>query len=328
MRIALIDVDHHSGFPNLAMMKLSAWHKANGDEVEWYNIFDHYNRTYMAKVFTFTRDFAYEIFNSDEVVRGGTGYDIHSALPAEAEKIFPDYDLYGLPKDTAYGFLSRGCIRKCPWCIVPKKEGTVHPYMDIEEVCHDRPKAILMDNNILASDYGLGQIEKIIKLGKRVDFNQAMDARLVTPEIAKMLAKVKWLNYIRFGCDTAAQVEHCRKAIALVNANGYKGSFMLYTMLHGTIEECYERTKVWRDPIWRGRVCCQSQPMLDLTSQVQHIPQWQKDMARWSNRKAIYFLDDFKDYSPRKGFVCKNYFTKNEKNQNQINGLDQLQGHT
>lgn len=101
MRIALIDVDHHSGFPNLALMKLSAWHKANGDEVEWYNIFDHYNRTYMAKVFTFTRDFAYEIFNSDEVVRGGTGYDIHSALPADAEKIFPDYDLYGLPKDTA-----------------------------------------------------------------------------------------------------------------------------------------------------------------------------------------------------------------------------------
>lgn len=311
MKIGMIDVDSHSGFPNLALMKLSAYHKAQGDDVEWYSIFEYYDIVYMAKVFSFTKDYTQAISNAREVIKGGTGYGITSRLPEEAEKIFPDYDLYNLPKNIAYGFLTRGCIRKCPWCIVPKKEGLIHPYMDIEEVTHERKTAILMDNNILASDYGLEQIEKIIKLGKRVDFNQAMDARLVTPEIAKLLAQVKWVNnYMRFGCDTAGQVSHCERAMEMIDGYGYKGGYMLYTMLHGELGECYERVSHWRDAKYHNRVCCQSQPMLDLTSQIQHIPQWQKDMARWSNRKEIYFSTDFKDYAPRHGFLGKQHFTQ------------------
>lgn len=123
MRVGLIDVDGHN-FPNLALMKLSAYHKDRGDEVSWYDIFGEYDRVYMTKVFTHTPDYNFSIPNAREIIRGGTGYDIHSRLPEDAEKIVPDYSLYPyIDKKTAYGFLTRGCIRRCPWCIVPKKEG-------------------------------------------------------------------------------------------------------------------------------------------------------------------------------------------------------------
>ena len=126
MRIGLIDVDGHN-FPNLALMKISAWHKAQGDEVEWYApLFadEPFDKVYMSKVFTFTPDFEYAI-NAKKIIKGGTGYGLYEDLPAEIEYTFPDYSLY--PKyPFAVGFLTRGCVRKCPWCIVPKKEGWIH----------------------------------------------------------------------------------------------------------------------------------------------------------------------------------------------------------
>ena len=127
MNIGLIDVDSKN-FPNLCLMKLSAWHKKQGDSVEWYNPFTHYDLVYKSKVFANTPDYSYPI-NSDKVIKGGTGYAIHGAggehyqkdddpsLPYEIEHIYPDYDLYNI-KDTAYGFLTRGCPRGCSFCIV------------------------------------------------------------------------------------------------------------------------------------------------------------------------------------------------------------------
>lgn len=309
-KIGLIDVDSHSNVPNIALMKLSAWHKAQGDDVEWYDPFGgQYDKVYMSKVFTFTEDYAYPI-HADEIEKGGTGYDIIKKLPDEIDKIFyPDYSIYPkVPKDTAYGFLTRGCIRKCKWCVVNEKEGFIHPYADIEEVCRDRKKAVLFDNNVVGCDYGLEQIEKIIKLGISVDFNQAMDARLVTPEIAQMLAKVKWLNYIRFGCDTHAQIAHCERAIELLRKYGYKGMVDLYTMIYDDINECYERISYWRHPRFKWKVVCQAQPMLDLHSKVQHIPLWEKVLARYVNRKAIFLSTDFKDYVHSKGIKGSDFF--------------------
>lgn len=186
MKIGLIDVDGHSHFPNLALMKLSAYHKANGDSVEWYDIFGDYDIVYLSKVFTFTPDYLQVIGNAERVVRGGTGYNITTTLPREAEKIVPDYSIYPyIDKRTAYGFTTRGCIRKCKWCVVPKKEGSIYPYQDVDEIAvNGRDHLILLDNNILAAgEYGIGQLKKIIERGYRVDYNQAMDARLVTPPL-------------------------------------------------------------------------------------------------------------------------------------------------
>lgn len=309
MKIGLIDVDGRN-FPNLALMKLSAYHKAKGDTVEWYGIFEKYDIVYMSKIFTHTIDYTQSIPNTEKIVRGGTGYDIHSRLPEEAEKITPDYSIYSfIDKKTAYGFLTRGCIRNCPWCVVPRKEGNIRAYQDVDEIAvNGRTNLILMDNNILAAgEYGIQQLQKIIDRGYRIDLNQAMDARLVTDDVAEVLAKVKWLKYIRFGCDTQSQIKECDQAIALIRDKGYSGEFFLYTMLHGDIQECYERISYWKDK-HKGKVTCFAQPYLNSTTTRQNIPQWQKDLARWAIKKQIYKTTSFEDYEPRKGFKCKQYF--------------------
>jgi len=309
MKMGLIDVDGHN-FPNLALMKLSAYHKDRGDEVSWYDIFGEYDRVYMAKVFTHTPDYNFSIPNAREIIRGGTGYDIHSRLPEDAEKIVPDYSLYPyIDKKTAYGFLTRGCIRRCPWCIVPRKEGTIQPYQNVDDIAVDgRTNLILMDNNILAAgDYGMEQLRKIAEKGYRIDFNQAMDARLVTDEVAEVLARIKWLGYIRFGCDTPSQVNDCEEAIEKIRSYGYNGAFFLYTILRGDIEECFNRTNHWRNPIYNGKIRPFAQPELDFTSVKQNIPQWQKDMAHWVNKKTCFYGVEFENFEPRKGFKCSSY---------------------
>ena len=227
MNIGLLPVD--SSYPNLALMKISAYHKARGDSVEWYNPLCCYDKVYIAKVFSFTPDHGYYI-NADQVEKGGTGYDISKNLPKEIDRAYPDYSLYGIDKE-AYGFLTRGCPNRCKWCVVPKKEGNITPYMDIEEVAGNRKHVILMDNNVLASEYGLQQIEKIISMGLRIDFNQGLDARLVTDDIAKLLARVKWIKRIRFGCDTPGQIAEVERAAKLIDKYGFKGEYFLYCIL-------------------------------------------------------------------------------------------------
>ena len=311
MEIGLIDVDGHN-FPNLALMKLSAYHKQKGDKVEWYSVFEeHYDIVYMAKVFTHTEGYNQIITNADKIIKGGTGYDITSKLPEEAEKIVPDYSIYPfVDKKTAYGFLTRGCIRKCGWCVVPRKEGMIHPYQDVEEIAVDgRTNLILMDNNILAAgSYGIEQLEKIVERGYNIDFNQAMDARLVTDKIAEILARIKWINYIKFGCDTTPQIKDCENAIDKIRSYGYKGSFFLFTILQGDIKECFNRVNHWRAERFETKVKPFAQPYLDFTTTYQNIPQWQKDMAHWANKKTCYYGCEFKDFEPRKGFKCANYF--------------------
>lgn len=310
MTIGLIDVDGH-GFPNLALMKISAYHKRRGDYVEWYSPFtEHYDIVYMSKVFTHKPDYQYAIPNADKIEKGGTGYSLTKQLPPEIDMLQPDYSIYpSIDKRTAYGFLTRGCPNKCQWCVVPKKEGFIRPYMDVDDIAIDgRNKLILMDNNIIACDYGLQQIDKIISRRYRVDFNQAIDARLITDDVAKQLAKVRWLDgYIRLGCDTKPQVQACEEVIQKMLSGGYTGGFLLYTMLHGSIEECYDRVSYWRLK-YASKVRCQAQPMLDFNKQHQNIPKWQQDMARWCNKRWIYGSCDFKDYEPRKGFKCISYF--------------------
>ena len=304
MKIGILAVD--SFYPNLALMKIAAWHKGNGNTVEWYNPFDAYDRLYMAKVFSFTPEYGYIISNCGEVIRGGTGYDIYSTLPEDIDNTQPDYSIYpSIDNRTAYGFLTRGCPNRCKWCIVPKKEGNIRPYMDIEDIAiNGRNNIILMDNNILASDYGLKQIEKIVGLKIRVDFNQGLDARLVTPDIAKLLAKVRWIKRIRFGCDTTGQIAECERAISLLEQFGYHGEIFLYCILMD-FEESFNRVNHWKR---YKKVLPYAQPYRDVNNPRQIIPQWQKDLARWVNRKEIYRNCDFRDYEPRIGFKCKEYF--------------------
>lgn len=220
-KIGLIDVDGH-GFPNLALTKLSAWHKAQGDRVEFADpMFGRYDRVYMSKVFTFTPDCS--DYYPCEVVRAGTGYkDYTTVLPEEVEHICPDYSLYSVRE--AYGFLTRGCVNRCPWCVVPHKEGGIRPTSLIREFIGDRRQAVLLDNNVLTSDFGLEQIEEIVRLGIAIDFNQGLDARRAAadPYILDLLARVKWMRYIRFACDRRAQLEPVTKCVEELGKRGVK----------------------------------------------------------------------------------------------------------
>ena len=309
MKIGLIDVDGH-GFPNLALMKLSRYWKQQGATVLWYSPFEHYDIVYLSKVFTFTPDYLQIITNADKIERGGTGYKLYEkTLPTEIDRMQPDYSIYShiIDNKSAYGFLTRGCIRSCKWCIVPKKEGQLRPYMDIEEIAIEgRDKITLMDNNILASDYGLQQIEKIVKMKLKVDFNQDLDCRLVTDDIANLLSKVKWQEYIRFACDTSAQLPHLFRACDLLKKHGYKGKVFMNVLLTDNINECLERIENILK--YKGfEMLPFAQPYIDFDGKRQP-PQWQKDMARWCNRRELLKSTSFKDFSPRNGFKCGEYF--------------------
>lgn len=245
MEIGLIDVDGRHGkkkwgatiYPNVALGKLARWHVMQGDNVEWAQPLDlftqkHYDIIYASKVFNFSPDVDYRQFSFDRLEKGGTGYDIRKCLPDEIDRLQPWYPLFPwLPKNQAVGSLTKGCPNKCPWCVVPTKEGRIRPYMDIEEIAIEgRDHVVLMDNNILAAgDYAKQQLQKIIDLGLHIDFNQAMDARLVTPEYAELLGRIKWIDSrIRFGCDTTAQIKQCERAMELINDAGFKGEYFLY----------------------------------------------------------------------------------------------------
>ena len=309
MRVGLIAVD--SRHPNLALMKISAYHKNQGDDVEWMDEAKHYDIVYMSKIFNYTEDFGGTV-HADMVVRGGTGYDIHSCLPEAMEYLTPDYSIYPeIDSRTAYGFLTRGCPNKCKWCVVPRKEGPVRPYMDVDEVAAGgRDRLVLMDNNILACEYGLQQIDKIVERGYRVDFNQALDARLVTEDVARRLAKVRWLNHIRFGCDTPKQIQECERAMKLIDGfRGRPASYLMYTMIGDDFDEAVGRLSYWKG--WK-RVRIVAQPFRDVDNPDQKIPKWQKDLARWAMRRELYVSCEFRDFSPRKGFVCREYFESEE----------------
>ena len=205
MRVGLIDVDGHN-FPNLPLMKISAYHKSRGDSVEWYEpLFSgHMDKVYMSKVFTFTPDYPYCI-NANEVIKGGTGYsypDGGEELPEEIEHIYPDYQLYkDTFPDTAYGFLTRGCPRGCDFCIVGKKEGRcARKVADLSEFWNGQKNIVLLDANMFACKEWKDLSVQLIESGAWVDFSQGCDIRLMTDEKAEYIKRMK-IKQVHFAWD-------------------------------------------------------------------------------------------------------------------------------
>lgn len=295
MKIGLIDVDGHN-FPNLALMRLSAFHKTQGDNVEWWNGFTHYDKVYMSKVFTFTPDFE-TVIDADEIIKGGTGYKNYTNLLEKIESIFPDYSIYPTV-DYAIGFLTRGCIRNCPWCIVPKKEGYIRPASTWEEIKRPDSKYIVfLDNNVLACEHGLQQIESMCGQKVWVDFNQGLDARLITPQIAKLLARLHWIKFIRLACDTSTIIPVIEQAVAYLKEAGIsKSRFWAYALVQD-IEESHRRVLALRnmgvEPF--------AQPYRDYEGN--EPTNEQKAFARWCNHKAIFKSCSWYDYRKNKKFL-------------------------
>lgn len=203
MKVGLIDVDGHN-FPNLPLMKLSAWHKARGDTVEWYQpLFSgHMDKVYMSKVFTFTQDYQYFV-DADVIEKGGTGYfypDGGKPLLDEIEHIYPDYSLYGI-SDTAYGFLTRGCPRGCDFCIVGKKEGRCSVKVaDLSEFWNGQKNIVLLDPNMFACPEWKVLSRQLIDSKAWIDFSQGCDIRIMTEEKAEYIKQMK-IKQIHFAWD-------------------------------------------------------------------------------------------------------------------------------
>lgn len=236
MKIGLIDVDGHN-FPNLPLMKISAWHKKQGDHVEWYDPFKHYSTVYMSKVFTFTPDFEYYI-NADQVERGGTGYGLDNTLPHEIEHTYPDYSIY--PQyAAAYGFLTRGCPRGCDFCIVGKKEGLCsRKVADLDEFWSGQKIIKLLDPNLLACTEHKDLLGQLIDSEARIDITQGFDARLVTGENIDLIRNIK-VDILHFAWDDPSDnlAEKFRYIKEETGFSGRKLSCYVLTNFNSTMEE-------------------------------------------------------------------------------------------
>lgn len=257
MKIGLIDVDGHN-FLNLPLMKLSAYHKRNGDDVEWYNPLlawkYPYDKVYMSKVFTFTPDYLHPV-NAQEIIHGGTGYfypDGGQSLPVEIEHIFPDYSLYPeWTKDTAYGFLTRGCPRGCGFCIVGDKEGhKSRKAADLSEFWRGQKNIVLLDPNTIACPEWEDILQQLIDSDAWVDFSQGVDIRLMTDKKAEMIKRIKVKN-IHFAWDRYEDknkiIPKFRMFKELTGWDYRKMTVYVLTGYNTTIEQDLERIYALRD---------------------------------------------------------------------------------
>lgn len=306
--IALHDADaEHFGrlnkFPNYALMKISAWHKQQGDEVVWFSPIEaqFYDLVYSSKIFDFTPENPYLPENT---IKGGTGYGLFQDLPDEIDGMYPDYSLYP-DCDYAIGFLTRGCPNKCPWCYVPQKEGDIRPYRTWQEIVRaDTNKLTLMDNNILAHPHGIEQLRQLAETDYRLDINQAMSVFLVTPETADILAWCKWQKYIRFSVDQKAQIEGMYRAADLLAERGIPNSkLFIYCLLTEDLEDDLRRIYAMRKlksatlygmPYKDQRKGIMPKRWQNIMAQKYvYSGQWRKiDWAEWKEDHKFYFKED------------------------------------
>lgn len=313
MLIGLIDVDSHN-YPNLPLMKLAAWHKKHGDTVKWYHPFEHFNRVYMSKVFADSPDYN-EYINADNVIRGGTGYAIHGAggetyrkeddptLPDDVEHIYPDYSLYNIT-DTAYGFLTRGCPRGCSFCIVGKKEGLCsRKVANLSEFWHGQKNIVLNDPNILACREWKELLSQLAESKAIVDFNQGLDARMLTEEKCSALNNVR-IKEIHFAWDRYEDKEKVLPKLRMfaeickTKPHGHNAIVFVLVNHTSTMEQDLERIYTLRELGYWAYVMIYDK---------KHASSKYLDLQRWCNNRIIFAkCKRFEDYKKNTAAVISN----------------------
>ena len=310
MKIGLIDVDGHN-FPNLPLMKLSSYHKSIGDSVEWYEpmFSGHMDKVYMSKVFTFTPDYEYCI-DADEIIKGGTGYsypDGGEALADEIEHIYPDYSIYyeKLPvvKDTAYGFLTRGCPRGCDFCIVGKKEGRCSiKVADLSEFWNGQKNIVLLDPNMFACKEWKDLSQQLIDSGAWVDFSQGCDIRIMTDEKAEYLKQMK-IKQIHFAWDRYEDkdiiVPKFKKFSELTGWKYWKMTVYCLCNFNTTFEQDLERIYTLRDLGYSPYVMLYEKDKIPVGHKL-------RKLQRYVNSRSIFrSCNSFEDYGRQQKINAK-----------------------
>lgn len=301
MRIGLVDVDGHN-FPNLPLMKLSAWHKQHGDSVEWYQpmFTGHCDRVYMSKVFTFTPDYEYYI-DAGEIIRGGTGYSYPAGgmpLPDEIEHIYPDYTIYygQIPetRNTAYGFLTRGCPRGCGFCIVGEKEGRRSVKVaNLEEFWKGQKNITLLDPNMFACSDWKDLSQQLIDSGAWVDFSQGCDIRIMTEEKTDMLRQMK-INQIHFAWDRYEDkdmiVPKFREFKRVTEWDKRKLGVYVLCNFDTSLEQDLERVYTLRELGYTPYIMIYDKQNVKRGSDLRRLQRWV------NSRTAFYAVDRFEDF--------------------------------
>ncbi len=289
MRIGLVDVDGHN-FPNIALMKLSAYHKAQGDNVEMVFPMSSYDRVYMSKVFDFAPDFN-TCIDAKEIIMGGRAHDKAVKLPSEIEHIYPDYSLYGIT-DTAYGYLTRGCPNACGFCDVVNLEGKKSVKVaDLSEFWNGQRHIKLLDPNLLACRERIGLLEQLEQSGAWIDFTQGLDARMLTEETTEIIGRLR-IKMIHFAWDKMEEskriTDNLTKFKAVTGIDFRKLRVYVLTNYDSTHEQdlyrIYKLKELGYDPYV-------------MVFDKDKAPKQTRRMQRWVNNKWIFrSCAKFEDY--------------------------------
>ena len=304
MKVGLIDIDG-TDFPTLTLMKLSAWHKAKGDTVELLKpadvlggvLFGGWDKLYASCIFDKNRHIAEAIARETGAEIGGSAWDMAKKLPYEIEHARPDYSLYGV-SDTAYGFLTRGCPRQCPFCIVAGKEGAKSVKVaDLHEWWRGQKFIKLLDPNILASEDSFDLLNQLAVSGAWVDFTQGVDARLLNDENLGLLSKIK-TKMIHFAWDNPKDKSVPTALLKYREAKGgrldhRKNAVYVLTNYWSSFEQDLERVYWLREHDFDPYVMIYDK---------EHAPQNIRMLQRWVNNKIVFWtVNRFEDYDRKKG---------------------------
>lgn len=308
MKIALIDVDGHN-FPNIPLMKLSAWHKSRGDSVEWYNpiMSNDIDICYMSKVFSFTPDYPFRVI-AKKIVKGGSGYAIKLVdglevydksadieLPYEVEHIYPDYSLYPkLTKDTAYGFLSRGCPRGCDFCHVKDKEGRCSVKVaDLSEFWNGQKNVCLCDPNLIACKDWKDLVQQLIDSKAYIDINQGIDIRMMTEEKANMLMQLK-VKRVHFAWDRYEDKDFIVPKFKMFKdlSGWHFNKLIVYvlTNFNTTLEQDLDRIYTLRDLGYLPYVMVYNKQFTSSKDEIRRLQRWVNNRALFRSVRDFYDL--------------------------------------